>query len=35
MECVHCHERRRTWSLWRQILDLGRPVVCCWIEGLS
>lgn len=29
IRCVHCHGSRRDVSLWAQIVDLGRPVVCC------
>lgn len=30
IHCTRCGETRRTVSLWSQIIDLGRPVVCCW-----
>lgn len=32
MRCVHCQGTRREVSLWAQILDFGRGVVCCRIK---
>jgi len=33
MECVHCHETRRSVTLWRQIVAFG-DTVCCLVRGV-